>query len=79
MSSARRFLRLFGFIPSFQRVAALLGQDGVGSVPVWLEMAKCTSFGLYILLEDLTIVSDSNWPLILPLGRRVRFLTEPDK
>lgn len=60
MCSARRFLRLFGFIPSFQRVAALLGQDEVGSMPVWLEMAKCTSFGLYIVLEDLTIVSDSN-------------------
>ncbi|KAJ5805332.1 hypothetical protein N7474_011219 [Penicillium riverlandense] len=56
LALTRRFLRLFGFIPSFQRVAALLSQDGAGSMPVWLEMAKCTSFGLYIVLEDLTIL-----------------------
>ncbi|KAJ5604382.1 subunits of heterodimeric actin filament capping protein Capz [Penicillium lagena] len=56
LALTRRFLRLFGFIPSFQRVAALLSEDGVGSMPIWLEMAKCTSFGLYIVLEDLTIL-----------------------
>lgn len=55
--SARRFFRFFGFIESFQRVSALLGKRGMGSVAGWLELAKWTCFGLYFVLEDLTIVS----------------------
>lgn len=35
---------------------ALLGQGGFGSVAGFLELAKCTCFGLYFVLEDLTIV-----------------------
>lgn len=58
-SSARRFFRFFGFIESFQRVSALLSKDGMSSVPGWLDLAKWTCFGLYFLLEDLTIVSGS--------------------
>lgn len=57
-SSARRFFRFFGFIESFQRVSALLSKDGMSSVPGWLDLAKWTCFGLYFLLEDLTIVSE---------------------
>lgn len=62
--SARRFFRFFGFIESFQRVSTLLGKGGgMGSVAGWLDLAKWTCFGLYFVLEDLTIVS-----LILPSG-----------
>lgn len=35
---------------------ALLGKDGFGSVAGLLELAKCTCFGLYFVLEDLTTV-----------------------
>lgn len=31
----------------------------MGSVPGWIDLAKWTCFGLYFLLEDLTIVSES--------------------
>lgn len=55
--SARRFFRFFGFIESFHRVSTLLGNDGMSSVPGWIDLAKWTCFGLYFVLEDLTIVS----------------------
>ena len=55
-AAARRFFRFFGFIESFQRVSALLGKGGIGSVPAWLDLAKWTCFGLYFVLEDLTMV-----------------------
>lgn len=57
---ARRFFRFFGFIESFHRVSTLLSTDGMSSVPGWLDLAKWTCFGLYFLLEDLTIVSGCN-------------------
>jgi hypothetical protein len=54
--AARRYFRFFGFIDSFQRMSQLLGKDGFGSVAGMLELAKCTCFGLYFVLEDLTTV-----------------------
>ncbi|KAJ5112784.1 hypothetical protein N7532_000829 [Penicillium argentinense] len=56
LALSRRFFRFFGFIDSFQRVSALLTKEGMGSVPGWLELAKWTCFGLYFVLEDLTIL-----------------------
>jgi hypothetical protein len=53
---ARRYFRFFGFIESFQRVSALLNREGMGSVAGWLDLAKWTCFGLYFVLEDLTMV-----------------------
>lgn len=53
---ARRYFRFFGFIDSFQRMFALLGKDGFSSVAGMLELANCTCFGLYFVLEDLTTV-----------------------
>lgn len=53
---ARRYFRFFGFIDSFQGMFALLGKDGFSSVAGMLELAKCTCFGLYFVLEDLTTV-----------------------
>lgn len=38
---------------------ALLGKDGFSSVTGMLELAKCTCFGLYLVLEDLTMVGYS--------------------
>ncbi|KAJ5205149.1 peroxin-11B [Penicillium cf. griseofulvum] len=54
LALARRYFRFFGFIDSFQRMSALLGKDGFSSVAGMLELAKCTCFGLYFVLEDLT-------------------------
>ncbi|CAI7654364.1 unnamed protein product [Penicillium glandicola] len=54
LALTRRYFRFFGFIDSFQRMFALLGKDGFGSVGGLLELAKCTCFGLYFVLEDLT-------------------------
>ncbi|KAJ5175802.1 uncharacterized protein N7482_001679, partial [Penicillium canariense] len=56
LALTRRFFRFFGFIGSFQHVSALLKKEGLGSVPGWLDLAKSTCFGLYFLLEDLTIL-----------------------
>ncbi|KAJ6100279.1 hypothetical protein N7467_001814 [Penicillium canescens] len=54
LALARRYFRFFGFIDSFQRMSALLGKDGFGSVGGLIELAKWTCFGLYFVLEDLT-------------------------
>ncbi|KAJ5699246.1 hypothetical protein N7536_002259 [Penicillium majusculum] len=54
LALTRRYFRFFGFIDSFQRMFALLGKDGFSSVAGMLELAKCTCFGLYFVLEDLT-------------------------
>ncbi|KAJ5784151.1 uncharacterized protein N7518_009828 [Penicillium psychrosexuale] len=54
LALTRRYFRFFGFIDSFQRMSALLGKDGFGSVAGLLELAKCICFGLYFVLEDLT-------------------------
>ncbi|CAI7641579.1 unnamed protein product [Penicillium manginii] len=56
LALTRRFFRFFGFIESFQRVAALLNRDAMGSISGWLDMAKWTCFGFYFVLEDLTIL-----------------------
>ncbi|KAJ5666630.1 hypothetical protein N7462_011039 [Penicillium macrosclerotiorum] len=56
LALTRRFFRFFGFIESFQRVSARLSMEGMGSVSGWLELAKWTCFGLYFILEDLTIL-----------------------
>ncbi|KAJ5666501.1 peroxin-11B Pex11B-Penicillium chrysogenum [Penicillium maclennaniae] len=56
LALTRRYFRFFGFIESFQRVSALLSKEGMGSVPGWIDLAKWTCFGLYFVLEDLTIV-----------------------
>ncbi|KAJ5150289.1 peroxin-11B [Penicillium atrosanguineum] len=56
LALTRRFFRFFGFIESFQRVSALLSKEGMGSVPGWIDLAKWTCFGLYFVLEDLTIL-----------------------
>ncbi|CEJ53687.1 hypothetical protein PMG11_00036 [Penicillium brasilianum] len=56
LALTRRFFRFFGFIESFSRVSTLLSKDGMSSVPGWLDLAKWTCFGLYFLLEDLTIL-----------------------
>jgi hypothetical protein len=37
-------------------MTALLGKDGFTSVAGLLELAKSTCFGLYFVLEDLTLV-----------------------
>ncbi|KAJ5173479.1 uncharacterized protein N7500_001410 [Penicillium coprophilum] len=54
LALARRYFRFFGFIDSFERMFALLGKGGFSSVAGVLELAKCTCFGLYFVLEDLT-------------------------
>ncbi|KAJ5325496.1 hypothetical protein MYU51_000197 [Penicillium brevicompactum] len=56
LALTRRYFRFFGFIDSFQRVSALLGGDGFSSVAGLIELAKWTCFGLYFVLEDLTIL-----------------------
>ncbi|KAK5805820.1 hypothetical protein VI817_000078 [Penicillium citrinum] len=56
LALTRRFFRFFGFIESFQRVSTLLSKEGMGSVAGWLDLAKWTCFGLYFILEDLTIL-----------------------
>lgn len=37
-------------------MSVLLGKDGFSSVAGMLELAKCTCFGLYFVLEDMTTV-----------------------
>ncbi|KAJ5215395.1 uncharacterized protein N7498_001802 [Penicillium cinerascens] len=56
LALTRRYFRFFGFIESFQRVSALLNKEGMGSVPGWIDLAKWTCFGLYFVLEDLTML-----------------------
>ncbi|KAJ5172050.1 subunits of heterodimeric actin filament capping protein Capz [Penicillium capsulatum] len=56
LALTRRFFRFFGFLESFQRVSALLGKAGMGTVAGWLDLAKWTCFGLYFVLEDLTML-----------------------
>ncbi|CAG7923423.1 unnamed protein product [Penicillium olsonii] len=56
LALTRRYFRFFGFIDSFQRVSALLGGDGFSSVTGLIDLAKWTCFGLYFVLEDLTIL-----------------------
>ncbi|KAJ5484185.1 hypothetical protein N7539_005981, partial [Penicillium diatomitis] len=51
LALTRRFFRFFGFIGSFQQV-----KDGMGTVAGILDLAKYTCFGLYFILEDLTIL-----------------------
>ncbi|KAF7714476.1 Uncharacterized protein PECH_004932 [Penicillium ucsense] len=56
LALTRRFFRFFGFIGSFQQVSDLLSKDGMGTVAGILDLAKYTCFGLYFILEDLTIL-----------------------
>ncbi|KAJ5758502.1 hypothetical protein N7520_005658 [Penicillium odoratum] len=56
LALTRRFFRFFGFLQSFEQVSTLLTSGGIGSVARWLDLAKWTCFGLYFVLEDLTIL-----------------------
>ncbi|KAJ5554734.1 peroxin-11B Pex11B-Penicillium chrysogenum [Penicillium sp. DV-2018c] len=56
LALTRRYFRFFGFIDSFQRMIELLGRDGFTSVAGLLELAESTCFGLYFVLEDLTLL-----------------------
>ncbi|KAJ6086283.1 peroxin-11B Pex11B-Penicillium chrysogenum [Penicillium sp. IBT 16267x] len=56
LALTRRFFRFFGFLQSFERVSTLLTNGGFGSVAGWIDLAKWTCFGLYYVLEDLTML-----------------------
>ncbi|RMJ23869.1 PEX11 domain protein [Aspergillus sp. HF37] len=62
---ARRYFRFFNFITCFDRVYSILGADfSRGMIPTTLDLARFTALGLYILLEDLTILHALNvWPV----------------
>ncbi|ODM17285.1 hypothetical protein SI65_06960 [Aspergillus cristatus] len=56
----RRYFRFLNFIDSFDRVYTLLvhGGDGdnAGAVSTMLDLGKSSALGVYVLLEDLTIL-----------------------
>ncbi|PKY03230.1 hypothetical protein P168DRAFT_291363, partial [Aspergillus campestris IBT 28561] len=57
LALTRRYFRFFNVIDCFARVAGLLSGDGeAGSVMALLELARWTCLGMYLLLEDITIV-----------------------
>ncbi|KAJ5907341.1 hypothetical protein N7495_000023 [Penicillium taxi] len=56
LALSRRFFRFFGFLDSFQRVSTLLSNGEMKSVAGCLDLAQWTFFGLYFVLEDLTIL-----------------------
>ncbi|KAJ5113175.1 hypothetical protein N7456_001709 [Penicillium angulare] len=56
LALSRRFFRFFCFLESFEQVSALLTNGGRNSVAGWLDLGKWTSFGLYFITEDLTIL-----------------------
>jgi len=55
---ARRYFRFLNFIDSFDRVYTLLvhGGDNASIVSTMLDLGKSSALGVYVLLEDLTIV-----------------------
>lgn len=57
MDTARRYFRFFNFIECFQKVYSLIG--GVheqGMVMGAIELGKWSALGVYVILEDITIV-----------------------
>lgn len=50
-------------------MSVLLGKEGFSSVAGLLELAKCTCFGLYFVLEDLTTVRYSLLFFFPPVNR----------
>ncbi|RAH43643.1 PEX11 domain protein [Aspergillus brunneoviolaceus CBS 621.78] len=74
----RRCIRFWNFLDCFNRVSSLLGQDvpnprkkshAAAASPTgflwWLEVAKWSCFGVYFLLEDLTLVSCLSTPPVV--------------
>lgn len=61
MYAARRFLRLHSFVEFFQRVYDLLTLDSPypGSMLMMIDLGKSTCLGLYLFMENLTIVFSS--------------------
>lgn len=56
-TTARRYFRFFNFIECFQKVYSLIG--GVheqGMVMGAIELGKWSALGVYVILEDMTIV-----------------------
>lgn len=57
ITTARRYFRFFAFIPCFERVLAILGGDfSSGWILSMIQLAKFSALGVYLVLEDLTIV-----------------------
>ncbi|PLB41277.1 PEX11 domain protein [Aspergillus candidus] len=74
LALTRRYFRFFNVIDCFARVAGLLSGDGeAGSVMALLEMARWTCLGMYLLLEDATILHATN---IYPVSWNARVTTE---
>ncbi|KAL3459372.1 peroxisomal biogenesis factor 11 [Aspergillus heterothallicus] len=61
LALGRRYFRLLDFYGCFERVGALLtGRSSQGAILGTIEMAEYTFLGLYLLLENLTILHDMN-------------------
>ncbi|PLN81748.1 peroxisomal biogenesis factor 11 [Aspergillus taichungensis] len=78
LALTRRYFRFFNVIDCFARVADLLpGGNGraseAGSVMALLELARWTCLGMYLLLEDATILHATN---IYPVSWNARVTTE---
>ncbi|KAL1868387.1 hypothetical protein Plec18167_008313 [Paecilomyces lecythidis] len=70
---SRRYFRFFKFLECFERVFTLLSTrrvdpNGSGSIRTALELAKWTCLGIYLAMEDLTIVSKTFVPSPSPPG-----------
>ncbi|RDW65805.1 PEX11 domain protein [Aspergillus mulundensis] len=60
-STARRYFRLLDFYACFERVHALITNPSSSStIPSAMELAQYTFLGLYLFLEDFTILHDMN-------------------
>jgi hypothetical protein len=68
MYAVRRFLRLHSCIEFFQRVYDVLTVDSPypASMLTMIDLGKSTCLGLYLFMENLTIVF-SSFPLALSL------------
>ncbi|KAL2832780.1 peroxisomal biogenesis factor 11 [Aspergillus pseudoustus] len=61
LALGRRYFRLLDFYGCFERVHGLLaGSSTQGGILTTIEMAEYTFLGLYLLLENLTILHDMN-------------------
>ncbi|KAL2817655.1 peroxisomal biogenesis factor 11 [Aspergillus granulosus] len=61
LALGRRYFRLLDFYGCFERVHTLLaGTSSQGAVLGTMELAEYTFLGLYLLLEDFTILHDMN-------------------
>ncbi|KAL6232173.1 hypothetical protein BDW75DRAFT_25244 [Aspergillus navahoensis] len=61
LALTRRYFRLLGFYGCFERVHSLINTpSSSGTIRSVVELAQYTFLGLYLLLEDLTILHDMN-------------------